>query len=82
MVLTISIISAVFSALVLAYAVHLSVVYHRFNEGIKSWAETLDDSTRDAINRAARDILRQLDEQISAQSEEQNKESNEEEKND
>lgn len=51
----------------LAYAAHLGIVYQRFNDGIKEWAESLDNSTRDAINRQSRLILKELDDRITEQ---------------
>jgi hypothetical protein len=69
MIMTLLIISVVGAYLLalcaFVYCIHVSVVYHRFNEGIKEWAENLDNSTKDAINRSAREILRELDERIS-----------------
>lgn len=61
----VAVISMVVALAVLVYAAHLSVVYHRFNDGIRQWAESLDSSTRDAIARASRELLREMDERIS-----------------
>lgn len=60
----ISILGFVLSLTAIVYSVHVAVVYHRFNEGIKEWANALDASTKDAIDRSARQILRELDEHI------------------
>lgn len=49
----------------LVYGIHVAVVFQRFNDGIKDWANALDESTRAAIDRSARQILRELDEKIS-----------------
>lgn len=50
----------------LLYSVHVAVVYKTFNDGVKDWAESLDVSTRNAIDLSARNILRELDSKISA----------------
>lgn len=50
-----------------AYCIHVAVVYQRFNDGIKDWARTLDESTRSAIDRQALEILRELDQRITEQ---------------
>ena len=65
-----SILGIVCGIAALGYSIHVAVVFQRFNDGIKDWAEKLDDSVAVAINRAARNILRELDEKISAQKEE------------
>ena len=57
----ISIVAIVLAVAALVYTGHLAIVYQRFNDGIKDWAENLDNSTKDAINRSAREILRELD---------------------
>ena len=49
----------------LVYGIHVAVVFQRFNDGIKDWANSLDESTKEAIDRSARQILRELDEKIS-----------------
>ena len=67
--MTLSIISIVLSVTAIVYSVHVAVVYHRFNEGIKEWANALDASTKDAIDRSARQILRELDEHITQMNE-------------
>ena len=59
-----SIVAIVLAVAALVYTGHLAIVYQRFNDGIKDWAENLDNSTKDAINRSAREILRELDEKI------------------
>lgn len=46
------------------YCFKVALVYDTFNKNIKSWSSSLDDTTQDAINRAARNILRELDERI------------------
>lgn len=65
--MTLSIISIVLSVTAIVYAVHVAVVYQRFNDGIKDWANALDESTRSAIDRQAMEILRQLDQRITEQ---------------
>lgn len=60
-----SIIAIVLAVAALVYTGHLAIVYQRFNDGIKDWAENLDNSTKDAIDRSAREILRELDQRIS-----------------
>ena len=67
--MTLSIISIVLSVTAIVYSVHVAVVYHRFNEGIKEWANALDASTKDALDRSARQILRELDEHITQMNE-------------
>jgi len=59
--LIISIVAIVLSVAALVYTGHLAIVYQRFNDGIKDWAENLDNSTKDAIDRSARQLLRELD---------------------
>ena len=61
----ISIVAIVLAVAALVYTGHLAIVYQRFNDGIKDWAENLDNSTNAAIQRAARQILKELDEKIS-----------------
>lgn len=56
----------------LVYGIHVAVVFQRFNDGIKDWANALDVSTKEAIDRSARQILRELDEKISEANEEDN----------
>lgn len=60
-----SIISIVLAVVAIGYAFHCAVVFQRFNDGIKEWAYSLDESTRAAIDLSARQILRELDERIS-----------------
>lgn len=73
-----SIISIVLAVCAIVYCGHCAIVFQRFNDGIKDWAQSLDDSTRDAIDRSARNILRELDERISEQKEQiKNNEENE-----
>ncbi len=61
----ISVVALVVAAATLAYSVKVALVYHRFNEQVKDWTQSLDDSMMDSINRAARNILRSLDAAIS-----------------
>ena len=68
--MVLSIFSIVLAVAALVYTGHCAIVFQRFNDGIKQWAESLDDSTRDAIERSARNILRELDEKISSMNEE------------
>lgn len=68
--LIIAVIGAYLMALcAFAYCIHVAVVYQRFNDGIKDWANALDESTRSAIDRQAMEILRQLDQRIIEQKE-------------
>ena len=60
-----SIVAIVLAVVAIGYAAHCAITFQRFNDGIKDWAENLDNSTKDAINRSAREILRELDEKIS-----------------
>lgn len=64
-----SILAIVLAVAALVYTGHLAIVYQRFNDGIKDWANSLDKSTKDAIDRSARQILRELDEKINEQNE-------------
>jgi Na+-translocating ferredoxin:NAD+ oxidoreductase RnfG subunit len=57
----ISIIAIVLAVLAIVFTGHLAIVYQRFNDGIKDWAESLDNSTKDAIDRSARQLLIELD---------------------
>ncbi len=56
----------------LVYGMHVAIVFQRFNDGIKDWANSLDESTKEAIDRSAREILRELDEKISEANENEN----------
>jgi uncharacterized protein YoxC len=56
-----SIIAIVLAVAALFYGIHVAIVFQRFNDGIKDWANALDKSTKDAIDRSARQILRELD---------------------
>ncbi len=60
-----SITAIVLTVAALVYTGHLAIVYQRFNDGIKDWANALDESTKEAIDRSARQLLRELDEKIS-----------------
>lgn len=51
----------------LVYGIHVAVVFQRFNDGIKDWANALDDSMRAAIDRQAMEILQELDDKITEQ---------------
>lgn len=64
-----SIISIVLAVCAIVYCGHCAIVFQRFNDGIKDWANSLDESTKDAINRSARQILRELDERLNEQNE-------------
>lgn len=59
-----SILAIVLAVAAIVYTGHTAIVFQKFNDGIKDWAEALDASTREAINRSARQILKDLDEQI------------------
>ena len=63
--MVLSIIGIALAVVAIAYAAHVAVVYQRFNDGIKDWANALDASTKDAIDRSARQLLRELDERVS-----------------
>lgn len=58
----------------LIYAGHCAIVFQRFNDGIKDWANALDDSMRAAIDRQAMEILHELDDKITEQKTLQNQE--------
>lgn len=66
-----SILAIVLTVAALVYTGHLAIVYQRFNDGIKDWANALDESTKEAIDRSARQILRELDEKISEANQEE-----------
>lgn len=55
----------IFSVLALAVGVTCTIAYDNFNKAIKDWASELDSTTREAIDRSARQILRDLDNEIS-----------------
>ena len=61
----ISIVAIVLALVAIGFTGHLAIVYQRFNDGIKDWAESIDSTTNAAIQRAARQILKELDEKIS-----------------
>ena len=65
----VAIVSITLSVLCLLYAIHVSIIYNTFNKNIKSWAESLDEATQEAIDRSARRILRHMDERITEQNE-------------
>lgn len=67
--LVLAIVAIVCGVTALVYGVHVAVVFQRFNDGIKDWAQALDASTQEAINRSARNILRELDDRFSADNE-------------
>lgn len=68
----ISIVAIVLAVLAIVYTGHLAIVYHTFNEGIKDWATALDDSAKDSIYHAARQILRELDRKAKESEQEEN----------
>ncbi len=68
--MVLSIVAIVLAVAAIGYAAHCAITFQRFNDGIKQWAESLDDSTRDAIERSARNILREMDEKITSMNEE------------
>ena len=70
-----SILAIVLAVLAIVYSGHVAIVYQRFNDQIKSWSENIDASTKDAIERSARQILRELDEKITEEKENDNVES-------
>lgn len=76
-----SILAIVLAVASLVYGIHVAVVFQRFNDGIKDWAEKLDDNTQIAINMAAKRILSELDEKITEQNENENVELLNEENN-
>ena len=59
-----SIIAIVLAVAAIVYSGHVAIVFQRFNDGIKDWAEALDDSTKKAIFSASRGLLREFDEKI------------------
>ena len=72
--LKVTLVTLAFALVVLAvvsfslwFTVRVAMEYHRFNEGIKDWAQNLDDEMRDSINRTARNILREMDERLQAE---------------
>lgn len=75
--MALSIISIVLSLAAIVYSVHLAVVYNRFNDGIKDWANALDESTRFAIDQQAMRILQEMDERITSQKNQENQENQE-----
>lgn len=64
-----SITAIALAVVAIAFAAHVAVVYQRFNDGIKEWAQALDDSSRAAIDRQAMAILRELDQRITKEKE-------------
>lgn len=68
----ISIIAIVLAVVAIGYSAHCAITFQRFNDQIKSWCENLDASTKDAIERSARQILRDLDEKITEEKEDVN----------
>lgn len=62
--ITLAIVSLIISVACIIYSAHLSIIFNTFNKNIKNWSLELDNSTRDAINMSARDILRELDEKV------------------
>lgn len=58
------IISLILSIGVLAYGIHMAVIFQRFNDSVKSWSESLDNSMREALGVAARNLLREFDKKI------------------
>jgi Na+-translocating ferredoxin:NAD+ oxidoreductase RnfG subunit len=70
-----SILAIVLAVLAIVYSGHVAIVYQRFNDQIKSWSENIDASTKDAIERSARQILRELDEKITEEKQKENVES-------
>ena len=67
-----SILAIVLAVLAIVYSGHVAIVYQRFNDQIKSWSENIDASTKDAIERSARQILRELDEKITEEKQKEN----------
>ncbi len=63
----ISIVAIVLAIAALVYGIHVAIVFQRFNDGIKDWAESIDSTTNAAIQRTARQILKELDEKITEQ---------------
>lgn len=59
-----SILAIVLAVVAIGYSAHCAITFQRFNDQIKSWCENLDASTKDAIERSARQILRDLDKTI------------------
>lgn len=75
-----SIISIVLAVIAIVYCGHVAIVFQRFNDGIREWSRELDCTTKDAIDRSARNLLRELDEKISSMKEEEPLNSDEDEK--
>lgn len=75
-----SIISIVLAIVAIVYCGHVAIVFQRFNDGIRDWSRELDRTTKDAIDRSARNLLRELDEKISSMKEEEPLNSNEDER--
>ena len=59
-----SIVAVVFALFSFLYGFKVALVYHRFNEQIKEWAESLDDNITRAVGVASRRILLDLDARI------------------
>ena len=74
------IISLAISLVVVLYCGHVAIVFQRFNDGVRDWSRELDRTTKDAIDRSARNLLRELDEKISLMKEEEPLNLNEDEK--
>lgn len=62
--LVLSIVAVVFALFSFLYGFKVALVYHRFNEQIKEWAESLDDNITRAVGVASRRILLDLDARI------------------
>lgn len=73
--IVLSIVALVFAVAALVYSVKVALVYHRFNEQIKSWSESLDDQMEKSIYFASRRLLESLDASIT----EKNKTDNDDE---
>lgn len=67
-----SILAIVLAVVAIGYSAHCAITFQRFNDGIKDWANALDVSTKEAIDRSARQILREMDERISEANEDEN----------
>ena len=76
--LVLSVVALVLALVSFLYGFKVALVYHRFNEQIKSWAESLDDNISRAIGIASRRILLDLDARISEEKENNNEEIEEE----
>lgn len=67
-----SIISIVLAVVAIVYSAHCAITFQTFNDGIKDWTRSLDESAKAAIDRQAMVILSELDKRISEANENEN----------